>query len=138
MGHSVSAMAETTNITEIESTLLQLEQRGLDADAAYDAAYFEEFCADDFVAVGSYGVYQRAQVIDMYANGTPTADRKSRVVDPTVRLLGDQGALVTYTLVSDAGDATSMWYATTAYRRTPEGWRVVLLHHTPIDQSTGS
>ncbi|WP_218825049.1 hypothetical protein [Streptosporangium subroseum] len=26
------------------------------ADAAYDEKFFEEYCADDFVAVGNYGI----------------------------------------------------------------------------------
>lgn len=122
------------DMSPIESTLLQLEQRGLDADASYDAKHFDEFCAEDFVAVGSFGVYERAQVIAMYTNGTPAVHRKSRVTDPTVRLLGEDGALVTYTLVSMAGDTTASWYATTVYRRTPLGWRIVHLHQTPVAQ----
>ena len=118
-------------MSEIETTLLEIEQRMLDADAAYDETFFEEYCAGDFVAMGSYGVVSRDQVLDMYAKGNGTPNRRNQLHDPTVKLLGDGGALITYKLTSTTGDETSSWYATTAYRRVAEGWRVVLLHQTP-------
>ncbi|MFI6604684.1 DUF4440 domain-containing protein [Nonomuraea sp. NPDC050536] len=118
-------------MSEPEETLLNLEQRMLDADAAYDEAFFEEHCAEDFVAMGSYGVVPRQQVIEMYAKGTGNPDRHSRVNDPVVKPLGDGGAVVAYRLTSTTGEETSSWHASTVYRHTPEGWRVVLLHQTP-------
>ncbi|NUP02470.1 MAG: nuclear transport factor 2 family protein [Nonomuraea sp.] len=118
-------------MSDFEKELLGLEQQMLDADAAYDEAFFEEHCADDFMALGSYGIVSRQQVLDMYTNGSGNPDRHNRVNDAVVKPLGDDGAVVAYTLTSTTGEETAQWYATTVYRRTPEGWRVVVLHQTP-------
>ncbi|NUR85681.1 MAG: nuclear transport factor 2 family protein [Nonomuraea sp.] len=118
-------------MSDLEKELLALEQRMLDADSAYDEAFFEEYCADDFTAMGSYGVVPREQVLAMYKSGSANPDRRSRVDDAVVKPLGDDGAVVAYTLTSTTGDDTTQWYASTVYRRTPEGWRVVVLHQTP-------
>jgi hypothetical protein len=116
----------------IEETLVKLEQRMLDADAASDERFCEEYCADDFVAIGHYGTVSRQQVLDMYVKGVGNPDRRNRAHDVVVRPLGDAGAVVAYKLTSTIGDETSSWHASTVYRRTSEGWRVVLLHQTPV------
>ncbi|MEV6040213.1 nuclear transport factor 2 family protein [Nonomuraea sp. NPDC052116] len=116
----------------IEKTLVELEQRMLDADAAYDETFFEEYCADDFVAMGHYGIVSRQQVLDMYVKGSGNPERYNRAHDVVVKPLGDAGAVVAYKLTSTIGDETSSWHASTVYRRTSEGWRVVLLHQTPM------
>ncbi|TMR99268.1 nuclear transport factor 2 family protein [Nonomuraea basaltis] len=119
-------------MSEIEQTLAEIEQRMLDADAAYDAKFFEEHCAEDFMAMGSYGIVSRQQVLDMYAGGTANPDRRNQAHDVVVKPLGPAGAVVAYKLTSTTGDETSSWYASTVYRQTADGWRVVLLHQTPI------
>jgi hypothetical protein len=119
-------------MNDTEKTLVELEQRILDADAAYDETVFEEYCADDFVAMGHYGVVSRQQVLDMYVNGSATPGRRNQAHDVVVKPLGDAGAVVVYRLTSTTGDETSSWHASTVYRRTPEGWRAVLLHQTPM------
>jgi hypothetical protein len=123
---------ERERMNDIEKTLVEIEQRMLDADAAYDERFFEEYCADDFVAMGNYGIVARQQVLAMYAGGNANPDRRSQAHDVVVKPLGDAGAVLTYTLTSTTGDETSSWYASTVYRRTPDGWRVVLLHQTPV------
>lgn len=119
-------------MSDIEKTLVDLEQRMLDADAAYDERFFEEYCADDFVAMGHYGIVPRQQVLDMYVKGSGNPDRCNRAHDVVVKPLGDAGAVVVYKLTSTIGDETSSWHASTVYRRTAGGWRVVLLHQTPM------
>ncbi|MEV1172253.1 nuclear transport factor 2 family protein [Nonomuraea sp. NPDC049784] len=119
-------------MSEIEKTLMEIEQRMLDADAAYDEKFFQEYCADDFVAMGSYGIVSRQQVLDMYAQGAGNPDRRNQAHDAVVKSLGDAGAVVAYTLTSTTGGETASWYASTVYRRTPQGWRVVLIHQTPM------
>lgn len=119
-------------MSDIAKTLVEIEQWMLDADAAYDERFFEEYCADDFVAMGNYGIVSRQQVLDMYAKGSGNPDRHNRAQDVVVKPLGSAGAVVAYKLTSTTGDETSSWYASTVYRRTPGGWRVVLLHQTPL------
>jgi hypothetical protein len=119
-------------MSETDRILLAIEQQMLDADAAYDETFFDKHCTADFVAMGNYGVVDRAQVLQMYANGSGSRDRRNRIQDPRVRLLGDGGALVTYTLNSVTGAETSSWYASTAYRREDGEWRVAAIHQTPV------
>ncbi|MEV6153845.1 nuclear transport factor 2 family protein [Nonomuraea sp. NPDC052129] len=119
-------------MSEIEKTLLEIEQRMLNADAAYDEKFFEEYCADDFMAMGNYGIVSRQQVLQMYTQGSGNPNRRNQANDAAVKLLGDSGAIIAYTLTSTTGEETTSWYATTAYRHTPEGWRVVLIHQTPM------
>lgn len=118
-------------MSDIEKTLAEIEQLMLNADAAYDVPFFEEHCAEDFMAMGNYGIVSRQQVLDMYAKGSGNPDRRNQAHDVVVKPLGDAGAVVAYKLTSTTGDETSSWYASTVYRRTSDGWRVVLLHQTP-------
>jgi hypothetical protein len=126
------ASRRVRTMSEIEQTLIEIEQRMLDADAAYDGTFFEKYCTDDFVAMGSYGVVSKEQVLDMYARGSGNPNRRNQIENPKVKTLGDGGALITYKLTSVTGDDTSSWYASTAYRRIDENWYVVLLHQTPM------
>ncbi|HUR03791.1 MAG TPA: nuclear transport factor 2 family protein [Nonomuraea sp.] len=119
-------------MSNIETALAEIEQRMLDADAAYDKKFFEEYCADDFIAMGNYGIVSRQQVLDMYAKGKANPGRRNQAHDVVVKPLGDAGAVVAYKLISTTDDETSSWYASTVYRRTADGWRVVLLHQTPM------
>jgi ketosteroid isomerase-like protein len=118
---------------DTETTLLDLERRMLRADAEFDSGFFEHYCASDFTVVSAYGVSGRDDVVAMYAQGTGDPSRRSVMADPRVLALDGAGgsALVTYRLTSTADGEPSTVYATSVYRRTPDGWRLVLLQQTP-------
>lgn len=114
----------------MHENLVELEKRMLEADAAADAAFFEANCAEDFIAVTSYGISTKKDVVAMYEGGTADPSRRSELADERVMPLGEGVAAVVYTLISATPDETTKTYATSVYRRSGEAWQLALLQHT--------
>ncbi|GAA1714456.1 nuclear transport factor 2 family protein [Fodinicola feengrottensis] len=122
-------------MNEIEKTVLALEEHMLAADAAYDPEFFRVTCADDFLTVSTAGVASKEQVVEMYAQGGP-AGRRNEINDPRILIVNEESAVLTYRLVSTAGDTTVTIFSTSVYRREADGWRMVFLQQTPSMPST--
>jgi hypothetical protein len=124
--------SEVADMNDTETTLLDLEQRMLKADAESDAEFFRQYCEDDFMAVSAYGVSPKDQVLEMYSQGSADADRRNEILDPRVVPVSSTSALVTYRLTSTAKGESSSMYSTSVYRQTAAGWRLLFLQQTPL------
>ncbi|MEU4227618.1 nuclear transport factor 2 family protein [Nonomuraea sp. NPDC026600] len=107
-----------------------MEQHWLDADVTADGRFLLDHCAEDFVHMGDEGFSSRQELLEIYAQETGQPERRSQAHDVVVRRLGDAAAVIAYKVMSTMGDETQSWYASTAYHRTPDGWRAVLRHET--------
>jgi hypothetical protein len=102
-------------MSDLERTLLDLEQHWLDHHA------------EDFTFLADDGFIARQEILEIYAEET-SPERRNRADEVVVKRLGDAGAVIAYKLTSTVGDESHAWYVSTAYRRTPDGWRAVLRH----------
>ena len=123
--------------------LLQLSQRLLDAIAARDWATYAQLCDPELTAYEPEARGQRVTGLDFHRfyfdAGPPAEARHTTMVDPQVRWLGDDAALVTYVRLVQAhtprGPATSRCEETRVWERRDGQWRHVHFHRSDNTRS---
>ena len=121
-----------------EENILQLNQRLLDAIAAADWATYEELCDPELTAFEPEARGQRVEGLDFhrfYFNlGKPDGARHTSMVDPRVRMLGENAALVTCIRLVQAetpsGPTTQRAEETRVWLRRDGHWRHVHFHRS--------
>ena len=121
-----------------EENILQLNQRLLDAIAAADWATYEELCDPELTAFEPEARGQRVEGLDFhrfYFNlGKPDGARHTTMVDPRVRMLGENAALVTCIRLVQAetpsGPTTQRAEETRVWLRCDGHWRHVHFHRS--------
>ena len=121
-----------------EENILQLNQRLLDAIAAADWATYEELCDPELTAFEPEARGQRVEGLDFhrfYFNlGKPDGARHTTMVDPRVRILGENAALVTCIRLVQAetpsGPTTQRAEETRVWLRRDGHWRHVHFHRS--------
>jgi hypothetical protein len=117
-----------------ETLIRQLESKSWVAWKTHDAAFFEQFLADDHVEVHRYGITDKAAVVA--AVRSPSCVVQSYSLGPfTVAKTSMDSALVTYraeqdTLCGGARVPSPVW-ATSLYGKLAAQWINVLYQHTP-------
>jgi len=118
--------------------LLQLSQQLLDAIAVNDWAVYEHLCATDLTAFEPEARGQRVAGLDFHRFyfdlGPVQGARCTTMVDPQVRMLGEDAALVTYIRLvqssSDQGTVTSRCEESRVWVRTERAWKHVHFHRS--------
>ena len=121
-----------------EENILLLNQRLLDAIAAADWATYEELCDPELTAFEPEARGQRVEGLDFhrfYFNlGKPDGARHTTMVDPRVRMLGENAALVTCIRLVQAetpsGPTTQRAEETRVWLRRDGHWRHVHFHRS--------
>ena len=121
-----------------EENILQLNQRLLDAIAAADWATYEELCDPELTAFEPDARGQRVEGLDFhrfYFNlGKPDGARHTTMVDPRVRMLGENAALVTCIRLVQAETpscpTTQRAEETRVWLRRDGHWRHVHFHRS--------
>ena len=121
-----------------EENILQLNQRLLDAIAAADWATYEELCDPELTAFEPEARGQRVEGLDFhrfYFNlGKPDGAHHTTMVDPRVRMLGENAALVTCIRLVQAetpsGPTTQRAEETRVWLRRDGHWRHVHFHRS--------
>ena len=121
-----------------EENILQLNQRLLDAIAAADWATYEELCDPELTAFEPEARGQRVEGLDFHRFyfdlGKPDGARHTTMVDPRVRMLGENAALVTCIRLVQAetlsGPTTQRAEETRVWLRRDGHWRHVHFHRS--------
>ena len=121
-----------------EENILQLYQRLLDAIAAADWATYEELCDPELTAFEPEARGQRVEGLDFHRFyfdlGKPDGARHTTMVDPRVRMLGENAALVTCIRLVQAetpsGPTTQRAEETRVWLRRDGHWRHVHFHRS--------
>ena len=121
-----------------EENILQLNQRLLDAIAAADWATYEELCDPELTAFEPEARGQRVEGLDFHRFyfdlGKPDGARQSTMVDPRVRMLGENAALVTCIRLVQAetpsGPTIQRAEETRVWLRRDGDWRHVHFHRS--------
>ena len=122
----------------IRQLLLQRTQELLDAIADGDWPTYAELCAEDLTAFEPEARGQRVEGLGFHKFyfdlGVPTGTRHTTMIDPKVRLLGEQAALVTYIRLvqstSNSGPVTSRCEETRLWEKQDGTWRHVHFHRS--------
>jgi ketosteroid isomerase-like protein len=143
-GHIPDSCRETTSgegdaMSDIEKELIALEEQQWKANREADSEFYKQYCADDFLIVGNFGVLTKEQVLAQFERGNVNPFLRTEMEDPRVLVIGADSALLTYKETIEASiDAedgrirTFSVYATTVFRHTSDGWRFVLHHQTQL------
>ena len=121
-----------------EENILQLNQRLLDAIAAADWATYEELCDPELTAFEPEARGQRVEGLDFHRFyfdlGKPEGACHTTMVDPRVRMLGENAALVTCIRLVQAetpsGPTTQRAEETRVWLRRAGHWRHVHFHRS--------
>ena len=121
-----------------EENILQLNQRLLDAIAAADWATYEELCDPELTAFEPEARGQRVEGLDFHRFyfdlGKLDGARHTTMVDPRVRMLGENAALVTCIRLVQAetpsGPTTQRAEETRVWLRRDGHWRHVHFHRS--------
>ena len=123
---------------DYQEELLELSQRLLDAIAAGDWSTYEELCAPDLTAFEPEARGYRVAGLDFHRfyfdSGPSGARRHTTMVDPQVRGLGDDAALVTYVRLvqtqTAAGWVTQPTEESRVWQRRDGRWWHVHFHRS--------
>lgn len=93
------SQSKTSNHTELESKIIEVDKAGWEAWKNKDAKWFSENLTEDFIMVTSGGTSNKEQVV----KSTPDCEVKSYSLgEIKVTMLNDNAALLTYTVNQDA------------------------------------
>ena len=114
--------------------LIQLETQSWVAWKAQDAAFFEDFLADDHVELGPNGALGKADVV-RFIRGHACQVASYEIGQPTVTLVSPTSAVLVYRARQDTrcgGQAVpSPTWATSLYALRDGKWRNVLYEQIP-------
>ncbi|MBT3345317.1 MAG: DUF4440 domain-containing protein [Gemmatimonadetes bacterium] len=118
--------------------LLQLSQELLDSIASGDWTTYTRLCDADLSAFEPEARGQRVIGLDFHRYyfdlGTPEQARHTTIVDPQIRLLGEDAALVTYIRLvqgqTPAGSVTTRCEETRVWERRDGSWKHVHFHRS--------
>jgi calcium/calmodulin-dependent protein kinase (CaM kinase) II len=117
----------------VEKELLDLTQRLLDSIAAADWDAYQELCDESLSAFEPESRGHLIEGLDFhrfyFELGPAKAARKTTMVSPKVRLLGDV-AIVTYVRLGQTAEATSAYEETRVWQKQQGTWRHVHFHRS--------
>lgn len=119
---------------EAEREILAQERRALDRWCQGDPLGYTEIYADDVTYFDDIGAQERVdgiggmrEYMDSLRGKIPP--HRYEIVRPRVQVYGDVAILtLRYSTRSADGRPLTPWKATSVYRRTGEGWRIVHAH----------
>ncbi len=113
------------------ATILALERSALARWLRGDPSGFLEICSPEVVYFDP-GLDRRLDGLEALTRLYESVRGKihaahHEVLNPKVQLCGES-AVLTYNLISQAGDQTNRWNCTEVFRRTAAGWRIIQTH----------
>jgi hypothetical protein len=123
-----------------EQAILGQERRALDQWASGNPLGYVDTGADDVTYFDDIGAHGRVDGLEAVRTYFRTLEdkippHKYEVVNPRVQVYDDIGILTLRYRPSDAdGNALTQWKATSVYRRSATGWRLVHAHWSILKQ----
>ena len=118
------------NVKEI---LLSLKEEALEATKNMDADFYNDYLAENAIAVVPFGVFNKAAIIEQMAS-PDSAFRSRKIEDTRVMVLTDESGVVTYKATfENVKDGNSFdVFVTTIYAKIKGVWKGVFYQQTPI------
>lgn len=119
----------------IEETLLSLKEQALEATKNRDANFYNNYLADNAIAVVPFGVFKKEAIVQQMASPNSVFESK-RIEDTRVMVLSQESGVVTYKATFESvkdGKAFEV-FVTTIYARISGVWKGVFYQQTPIQK----
>lgn len=131
----------TMSSGDAEQAILALEREALDRWSRGDPLGYAEIHSDDVTYFDDIAAHARIDGIEatreyMASLRGQIPPHDYEVVDPRVQVYGDVGILtLRYHTYGSDGQPLTPWKATSVYRRTGDGWRIVHAHWSVVKES---
>ncbi len=117
---------------DLLAVLLDAEKQAWKAADTRDVEFYRDYLAPEALVVSPWGILDREGILrDLVEN--PNEFPTYVITDPRVVPLGEEGAVLVYT-VSFGGQ---MLFASTVYARIGGRWRAAFHQRTPASPATG-
>ncbi|WP_156168317.1 nuclear transport factor 2 family protein [Methanoculleus sediminis] len=113
------------------AVLLDIEKRAWEAADTRDVEFYRDYLAPEALVVSPWGILDREGILrDLVEN--PNEFPKYAITDPKIVPLGEEGAVLAYT-VSFGGQTL---YVSTVYVQAGGRWRAAVHQRTPASPPT--
>lgn len=122
--------------SDIEKTLIELEEKNWQANVNEDLSYFLEHTTDNMLAVAPFGIFDKHAIAAQIEKKQGAPFKSARIEDPRVMVLTNESALVTYKIMIEAifqgKDIVLQRYSTSVYVKRNGDWKVSFSQQTDI------
>jgi ketosteroid isomerase-like protein len=119
----------------IKDSLLSLKEKALEATKNADAGFYQDYLADNAVAVVPIGVLNKEAILKQM-EAENSSFKSSKIEDVRVIELTPESGIVTYTATFDSRPedipSASEVYVTTVYAKINGKWKGVFYQQTPV------
>lgn len=120
----------------IESILLSLKDKALEATRTGDIPFYREYLDDSAIAVVPSGLLSKEDILSQMRSHSRF--KSSKIEDTRAIVLSPQSGIVTYkasfTERGDGEDRTVSMFVTTVYAKKNGVWKGVLYQQTPLPE----
>ncbi|MGE5702648.1 MAG: nuclear transport factor 2 family protein [Clostridia bacterium] len=121
----------------IETILLSLKEKALEATKKGDAPFYRDYLSDDAIAVVPFGVFTKEDIVKQMSAGH-SRFKSSRIEDTKAIVLTPQSGIVTYKAtfeqINDGITTTSSVFVTTVYAEINGVWKGVFYQQTELQR----
>ncbi|HTE12024.1 MAG TPA: nuclear transport factor 2 family protein [Chitinophagaceae bacterium] len=117
---------------DIKSILLSLKEKALEATKNADAEFYEDYLADNAVAIVPIGVFDKKRIVEqMGSKNSPF--KSSKIEDTKAIVLTPESGIVTYKATYQKPDKSEYQvFVTTVYSKINNTWKGVFYQQTPV------
>ena len=121
-------------VSDIERTLIGLEQESWQANINEDVEYFRQHTTDNILIVASFGVFDKRAIIGQLEKKQGVPYKSARMENPRAITLTEGCALITYKVTIEArvqGKVIAIpRFVTTVYVKQDGGWKSAFMQQT--------
>lgn len=120
----------------VESILLSLKDRALEATKNSDADFYQSYLDDNAMAIVPFGVFDKEAIVQQMGS-VNSQFKSSRIDDTRAIVLTPESGIVTYkaTYEKQDSDIISEVFVTTVYAKINGDWKGVFYQQTPIEKA---
>jgi hypothetical protein len=120
------------NMEDIKSILLSLKEQALEATKNTDAEFYEDYLADNAVAIVPVGVFNKKSIVEQMGSKN-SFFKSSKIEDTKAMVLNPETGIVTYKATYQKPDKSEYQvFVTTVYAKIKNNWKGVFYQQTPL------
>ena len=122
---------------DIQTTLLSLKDKALEATKNADAAFYNNYLADNAIAVVPFGVFDKKAIVHLMGSGD-SPFKSVKIEDTKAVVLTPESGIVTYKatyeILKEGTKNISVVFVTTVYAKINGEWKGVFYQQTPMQK----
>ena len=116
---------------DVQAILLQLKDQALEATKKADAGFYENYLADNAVAIVPFGVFDKKAIVQQMSSAN-SVFKSSKIENTKAIVLTPESGIVTYKATYEREDGQSPLevFVTTVYAKVGGAWKGVFYQQT--------